>query len=368
VTNRVIRRLAVVFGAIVVLMTVAFGPSVIQNLTKKASPPPALATVSLTSFPVVAKATGTLFPQQLMFVNFSTSGLLAATNVKVGNAVTAGQQLAHLDQSAQTAAVASAQAAVAAGQANLANAEASNNAQQIAAARSQIANAQAQLQAANAALASTVLVAPESSTVLEINSQVGQSITAGVTHVPALSGSSSGIIDPASVASSAASNAFIVLGSASAYQVSAAFDQQNAAQLSLGQTGTIGFDAVPGLSIPGTVAAIDSNASQVNGVPEYFASVTLKATDPRLRSGMTVTVLIDIAQANNVLSVPNQALYTLNGTQYVDVWFHRTQVPTAVTTGLIGDKFAQITSGLSEGQQVVTSPGQSLPSPGPSPT
>jgi membrane fusion protein, macrolide-specific efflux system len=367
-TTRVLRRLAVVFGAIVVLMVVAFGPSVVQSLTKKPQSPPALATVSYTSFPVVAKATGTLFPQQLMFVNFATSGLLAATNVKVGDAVTAGQKLAQLDQSAQKAALASAQAALAAGQAALATAQINNNAQQIAAAQLQIANAQAQLQTANAALANTVLVAPESSTVLEINSQVGQSISAGVTHVPALSGSSSVIIDPSSAASTAASNAFIVLGSATAYQVSAAFDQQNAAQLAVAQTGTIAFDALPGLSIPGTVAAIDNNASQVNGVTEYFASVAVKGTDKRLRSGMTVTVLIDIAQANNVLSVPNQSLYTLNSAQYVDVWYHGSQVPTVVTTGLIGDRFAQITSGLTAGQQIVTSPGQTLPSARPSPT
>jgi membrane fusion protein, macrolide-specific efflux system len=364
-TTRVLRRLAVVFGAIVVLMVVAFGPSVVTNLTKRPPTPPALATVSHTSFPVVAKATGTLFPQQLMFVNFSASGLLAATNVKVGGSVTAGQTLAQLDQSAQRAAVASAQAALASGQAALATAV---TGQQIAAAEAQIANARAQLQTANAALTSTVLVAPESSTVLEINAQVGESIAAGVTHVPALSGSSSVIIDPNVATSSAASNAFIVLGSASAYQASAAFDQQNAAQLSVTQIGTVAFDALPGLSIPGAVAAIDNNASQVNGVTEYFASVSLKGTDKRLRSGMTVNVLIDIAQANNVLSVPNQALFTSNNTQYVDVWYHGAQVATTVTTGLIGDKFAEITSGLTAGQQVVTSPGQTLPTPGPSPT
>lgn len=367
-SNRVLRRLFVVLAAVVVLAIVAFGPAVVANFTKKKPSAPALATAAINSFPVVAKAAGTLFPQQLMFVNFSVSGQLSQINVKVGDAVTTGQKLAQLDESAQQAALASAQAALASAQAALTAAEANNNAQQIAAAQSQIANAQAQLQKAHADLSNAVLTAPEAGTVLEINSGVGESVTAGVTHAPALAGSSSGIIDPAIATSNTASTAFIVLGSATSYQVSAAFDQASAAQLSAGQTGTVSFDALPGVTIPGMVVSIANTASQVNGVPEYYASITATGTDPRLRSGMTVTVSIDVAQANDVLSVPNQALYTLNNSEYVDVWYRGNAVPTAVTTGLIGDKFAQITSGLTAGQQIITSPVQALPTAKPSPS
>lgn len=361
-----LRRLAVVLVAIVVLAIVAFGPTVLSSFTKKKAAPPALATVADVSFPVVAKATGTLFPQKLTFVNFAAAGLLVEIDVKVGDAVSAGQKLARLDPSAQQAALASAQAAVGSGRASLATAYASGISQQIAAAQAMLANAEAQLQKAQFDLNSTVLTAPESATVLEVNSPVGQSVNAGVTHVPALPGSSSGIIDP--VAVSTDNSAFIVLGTANAFQVSAAFDQASAARLSAGQTGTVSFDALTGLSLPGAVTVIASATTQVNGVPEYYATVSLTGTDPRLRSGMTVTVNLDIAQAQNVLGVPSQALYTLNNAEYVDVWYRGGAVPTVVTTGLIGDKFAQITSGLTAGQQVVTSPGQALTSAAPSPS
>lgn len=367
-SNKVVRQLFVALAAVVVLVLVAFGPSVVAFFTKKQPSPPALATAAVTSFPVVAKAAGTLFPQQLMYVNFSVAGQLSQLSVKVGDTVTAGQRLAQLDTSAQQAALASAQAALASAEAALAAAQAARNAQQVAAAQSQIASAQAQLQKAQSDLSNAVLTAPVAGTVLQVNSAVGETVSAGVTRVPALAGSSNGIIDPTVATNNAAGTAFIVLGSAGAYQVSAAFDQASAAQLSVGQTGTVSFDALPGLTIPGTVAAIASSATQVNGVPEYYASMTLTGSDPRLRSGMTVTVTVDVAQATNVLSVPNQALYTLNNATYVDVWYKGSAVPTAVTTGLIGDKFAQVTSGLIAGQQVVTSPAQGLPSVRPSPS
>ena len=366
-TKRVLRRLLVVLGLLALLAVVAFGPAVVTNLTKKKSAAPPLATVAFNSFPVVAKATGTLFPRQLMYANFAVAGQLSEIDVKVGDAVTAGQKLAQLDQSGQRAALNAANASLSSAQAALNTAIVANNSQQIAAAQSQIANAQAQLQKANSDLSNTVLAAPEAATVLQINSQVTESVTAGATRVPSLPGSSSGIIDPSIAGSGTAPAAFIVLGNATEYQVSAAFSEASAAQLSAGQTGTIVFDALPGLSVPGTVGAIANSATQVNGVPEYYASVAAASTDPRLRSGMTVNVSIDIAQASNVLTVPSQAVSSLNNGQYVDVWYKGRAVTTAVTTGLIGEKLIQITSGLTVGEQVVLSAGQALPAtPSPS--
>ena len=85
---------------------------------------------------------------------------------------------------------------------------------------------------------------------------------------------------------------------------------------------------------------------------------------------MTASVILDIAQATNVLSVPSQALYLLNNVAYVDVWYQDRAVPTRVTTGLVGNQLTQIVSGLSSGQQVVLSTQQPLPSSAgaPSPT
>jgi macrolide-specific efflux system membrane fusion protein len=366
-SNTVLRRLLIVFGALAVLAVVAFGPGVYTNLTKKKPPAPPLATVSRTSFPVVAQASGTLFPANLMYVNFGVGGVLNEVDAKVGQTVTAGQKLAQVDQTAQRAALAAASAGVSAAYAALSTAQASGNGQQIAAAEAQVAGAQQQLLKAETDVNATVLAAPEAATVLQVNSQVGQSVTAGVTRAPSVAGSTSPIIDP-NQAGTAAATAFIVLGTANQYQVSAAFSEASASELAAGQTASVSFDAVTGLTLPGTVSAVASSATQVNGVPEYYAAITAPSSDPRLRSGMTVTVNVDIAQANNVISVPSQAVFTLSNGQFVNVWYKGAAVPVQVTTGLIGEQRIQITSGLTVGEQVELAVGATIPSALPSPT
>lgn len=365
-SNTVLRRLLIACGALALLAVVAFGPAVVTDLTKKKATPPPLATVTKGSFPVVAQASGTLFPNNLMYVNFGSAGTLSAIDVKVGEAVAAGQKLAQVDQAAQRAALSAASAALSAAYAALSTAQASGIGQQIAAAQAQVASAQQQLLKAQTDVNNTVLTAPEAATVLQVNSQVGESVAAGVTRAPSLSGSTSPIIDPAQ-AGAGATTAFIVLGSANQFQTSAAFAEASAAELAPGQTASITFDAIAGLTLPGTVTAVATSATQVNNVPEYYAAITTASTDARLRSGMTVTVNVDIAQANNVLSVPSQAVYTLSNGQFVNVWYKNSQVPVQVTTGLVGQQRIQITSGLTVGEQVVLSVGATIPSAQPSP-
>jgi macrolide-specific efflux system membrane fusion protein len=357
-TSRVTRRILIGLGIVVLLAVVAFGPRVVSDLTKKKAVGPGLATVARQSFPVVAKAAGSLTPQSLMFVNFASAGTIAQLNVKVGDAVTAGQLLAKLDQSAAQAEFQAAETSLSS--ARQALAAAGHNETAAAAAEAQIASAQVQIQRAQADLSHTTLTAPEAASVLAVNAQVGETVTAGSTRVPTLPGSFS-IVDPNAATSSAPANVFIVLGSLTNFQVSAPFSQSDAAQLQVGQVGTVSFDAVPGLTMQAHIVAISNSATQVSGVNEYYAAIDTDGVDARLRSGMSASVSITVAQATNVLAVPNQSLFTLNNSPYVDIWFQGAAVATKVSTGLIGDQLTEITTGLTSGQQVVLSAGQSLP-------
>jgi multidrug efflux pump subunit AcrA (membrane-fusion protein) len=215
-----------------------------------------------------------------------------------------------------------------------------------------LANAQAQLGRAEADAAKTALTAPADGTVLAINGQVGETVQPGETTTPSLPGANGPV---PGAANTTMSTSFAVLGDGNAFQVAAPFGEAAVVGLSTGETGTVSFDALPGLSIPGRVAAVATIATSVNGVSEYYAAISLDSSDPRLRIGMTATVSIDIAHATNVLAVPNQALYSLNGGLYVDVWYQKHAVPTLVHTGLIGDTLTEVTSGLSGGEQVVLS-------------
>jgi membrane fusion protein, macrolide-specific efflux system len=64
---------------------------------------------------------------------------------------------------------------------------------------------------------------------------------------------------------------------------------------------------------------------------------------------------VTVARADNVISVPNSALYWLDGKVYVDVWYRGRAVPTPVEVGLTGGQLTEIKSGLGDGQQVVLS-------------
>jgi membrane fusion protein, macrolide-specific efflux system len=358
VSGKVIRRASIVLGALVVLAIVAFGPLVVSQLSKS-TPGPALATASTHSFPVTATASGTLLPQSLVTVNFPIGGKLSEVAVSVGAQVTTGQLLAKLNDASQLAQLQAARARLASAYAVLAAAQASGNPGAIASAQGQVATAQGDVQQASIADSMTALYAPQPGTVLEVNDQVGDTVNAGTTGTPGVAGSSGTIIDPSALTTN---RAFMVIGNGSSFQVSAAFSQSDAPLLKTGQTGTVSFDALPGVNFPCHVTSVANSASVVQGVSVFYAAVAPDQSDPRLRSGMTASVILDIAQATDVLAVPSQALYLLNNVSYVDVWYQGRAVPTQVTPGLVGDQYTQIASGLSSGQQVVLSTQQPLPS------
>lgn len=365
-----IRRGLVALGVLVVLALVAFGPAVVGHFTKKTSGP-ALSTASVRSFSVTATASGTLLPQSLVTVNFPVAGQVKEIDVQVGAQVSKGTLLAKLNDDSQSAALHAAQAIVSSANAALSAAEGSPkpDPNTIASAQAQVANANAQLQRAQAADSQTVLSAPAAGTLLDVNSQVGDTVNAGITGVPAVPASSGTIMDPSVLTST---KAFMVIGNGANFAVSAAFSQSDATQLQTGQAGTVSFDALPGVIFPCHVSAVASGASAVNGVPQFYAAVSPDQIDPRLRSGMTANVIINVAQATNVLAVPNQAVYLLDNVSYVNVWYQDHAVATKVVSGLTGTQLTQIVSGLSQGEQVVLSAQLALPSlpaaQGPTPT
>jgi macrolide-specific efflux system membrane fusion protein len=358
-TSRTGVRVLVLAGVVVVLAFAAFGPGIVQALTKE-STSPQLATAAVESFPITVSASGTLQPASLVNVNFATAGVIGSIDVHVGQAVQAGQRLAQLNDAGQQADLQAAEATQAAAEQVLQALEASGGtAIEIANAKAQLASAAAQVVHAQQDEAATVLSAPAAGTVLQVNAQVGDSVSAGPTSPSTLPGTSSAIVDPNSNAT-----AIIVIGNSTSFQVVAPFSQQAATQLATGQTGTVTFDALPGVRFACRVAAIASTATSVNGVPEFYAALLPSGTDPRLRTGMTANVSVTVAQATNVLAVPSQAVYFGSDATYVSVWRNGKSVPTQVTVGLVGAQRIQITSGLTAGEQVVLSSPQTQPTSG----
>jgi membrane fusion protein, macrolide-specific efflux system len=347
-------------GVVLVLLIVAIGPLVLARFTKP-KPSPALATAEDRTFPVLATASGVLQPGGLENVNFTISGQVQAIDVTVGGKVAAGQTIAQLNDSSQQAELSAAHFSVSAAQAAIAQAIASGSSAQVAQARAQLAQANVGFIKASQDEAATMLHAPETGTVISVNGIVGDTVSAG----------NSGPTTPATNGGSAIPNGFIVIGNSTSFDFWAPFSQAADVSIQKGQTATVSVDPISGLSLPGKVALIEPSATQVGGVPEYYAEITLSQFDPRLREGQTGSVSVTIAIANNVLSVPSTALFTgANNAAQVDVWSGGQAYATTVGIGLIGNTLTQITSGLQAGEQVLLSPaGQTaLPAPSPSPT
>src|SRR3989442_13724057 len=91
--------------------------------TKNTSSSVNLYTVARRTVTASVTGTGNLVPAQQANVSFKASGTLTEIDVKVGDHVTAGQELARIDPTAQQNALAGAQANVAIAQANLHSAQ-----------------------------------------------------------------------------------------------------------------------------------------------------------------------------------------------------------------------------------------------------
>ena len=127
------------------------------------------------------------------------------------------------------------------------------------------------------------------------------------------------------------------------------------AKVSVGQKATMTFDAVEGLTITGEVADVDTIGTTSSGVVSYNVTVAFDVQDSRVKPGMTATVNIILSSKSDVLLVKTSAIKTAtDGSKYVMVMASGTPQNITVTTGDSNDTQTEITSGLNEGDTVVT--------------
>ncbi|MDQ6743036.1 MAG: hypothetical protein M3Z97_09040, partial [Candidatus Dormibacteraeota bacterium] len=232
----------------------------------------------------------------------------------------------------------------------------------------QVASAQSQVRTAQNNLNGSTLTAPIDGTILSLSGAVGETVGTGGGLTALAPGSSapqpsSGASSSSGAAGGAASSGgassggsgFAVLGNIAGLEVVAPFAEADAAKVQNTQSGTVSFDALPGLSVPAHVLAVAASSTVVSNVTNYYVTLNLDQPDQRLKSGMTANANVVVSQAADVLMVPNSAITRLGGQAYVTVLASdgKTQTRVPVQTGTVGDSTTEITSGLSEGQRVV---------------
>jgi len=307
-------------------------------------------------------ASGAIAEVRDVTANFGVSGTVASVDVAVGSTVTAGQTLGTLDTTdLQLTESADYTAYVYANQ-DLAAAEAQPNAQvsQINQAKQSVTQARNTYNEAKADLGKATLTAPISGLVIAVNGEVG-STTGSSSNSGSTGGGSGGSGSSNSSSSSSSSSgsggsAFVTIADVSSYIVTANIAEADIAKVTVGQTASITFPALTGVTATAKVTSISPTATSSNSVVTYATTITLDKIPDGLRLGQTAEVAITIASsAADALYVPAAAITTANGTSTVKVVDPKTQKVTVtdVTLGVVGDDGTEIKTGLTAGETIV---------------
>lgn len=143
-------------------------------------------------------------------------------------------------------------------------------------------------------------------------------------------------------------------------------NEVDVAKVAAGNKATLTFDAVPGLTISGVVASVDTLGVVSQGVVTYAVKIGFDTEDVRVRPGMSVSAAIIIDVKSDVLLVPAAAVKSRGEERYVEVVDQPpgTLNPSGVTlpalprqqtvsVGLTNDTQSEIVSGITEGAVVV---------------
>jgi len=306
----------------IVLVCLAAGAAITYYVRADVSAAPAELTFdSVTRGDVVTTvdATGTLQPVDTVEVGTQVSGTIATIGTDFNLLVKRGQVLATLDPALFQTQIDQAQATVIRlksevdkAQVQLEDAQLkSKRAEQLAAdqllaqqdvdtarsttrvAETSLTSAKAQLTQAEAALTQsrvnlshTVITSPTDGIVLSRNVEVGQTVSAGL-QAPTL---------------------FVIARDLTRLELQARVDESDVGGVKTGAQVSFTVDAYPRQQFTGTVRLVRLQPTTVQNVVTYTTIIDVPNPDGALKPGMTSTVSIETARANNALRVPASAL------------------------------------------------------------
>jgi len=250
-------------------------------------------------------ATGTLGAVRTVQVGTQVSGQIAALYVDFNDHVKKGQLIARIDPVLQQAAVQDAQAGLAKAQAvytqtqldyerskklhdqQIATDAEYNVAQSsYAQAQASLTSAKINLERAKQNLAYTNIYSPIDGVVVERAMDVGQTVAA----------------------SFSAPQLFVIANDLSRMQILASVDESDIGKIQAGQPVTFTVQSFPDRTFNGTVDQVRLNSTTLNNVVSYTAVVAVSNEDGKLLPGMTASVKLQTASADDVLTVPSTAL------------------------------------------------------------
>ncbi len=224
----------------------------------------------------------------------------------------------------------------------------------LATAKASLASASLSYEQARSGTGDLTVTAPASGVIWSLDIATGDGVS------PSTGGSSASattVSAASSVGTSVSSAAPCVIASGNPLAVHLTVNEVDLPTLEVGQRAELEFDALPELTATGKTYKIADEGTVTQGVVTFDVWLALDVSDSRLRPGMSAAASIVTLIARDALLVPNAAVKdNTDGTSYVEVLRDDATGPVKVTveTGISSSTQTQITSGLKEGDKVVT--------------
>jgi RND family efflux transporter MFP subunit len=300
-----------------------------------------LSTVSAQAIEQTVDASGTIEPASIADESFAVSGQITSVKVTVGETVKKGQVLARVDSSDLARQVDIAQANIDSAAAQVTAAEdADASATQIDSARAQLATAADKLAQAQDDLDNASLRATIAGTVAAVNYAKGDRVSGG-------GGGGGG----ASKSGSGSSSGIQIVGTKT-WEVDASVSGTDLASIKKGQQARItpSGATTPIFGLVDSVGVVASTAS--GGSSTFPVTIKVTGTPENLHPGETATIVIVTKSIPDVLAVPTAALRQENGQTVVTKVVNGKDTTVPVVVGTAYGASTQVTSGLSDGDQV----------------
>ncbi len=150
----------------------------------------------------------------------------------------------------------------------------------------------------------------------------------------------------------ASTTANILVVGPDGFEATTTVSVDDVAHVKVGQPATVVPDGSK-RALAGTVTSISVAPVDTSSTPIYRVVIALADPHANLDNGATATAAIVTQQAQNALAVPTSAVTTTGTRHFVTVLDGTNTSRVAVTTGVIGDRYTEVTSGVRAGQEVV---------------
>lgn len=257
---------------------------------------------------VMVEATGYVEPIRIVEVKSKASGEVLAMHVDVGDEVERGALMAEVDPRDVRNQFAQAEAELDVARANLEIAtsqlarqkelqEANVVTQQEyetaalneANARSQLVRAEVDLELAQEQRGDVTIQAPINGTVIQRDVEAGQIITSATGSV-------------------SEGTTLLLMADLSEIQVRMLVDETDLGRVQPGQLARVRVDAYPDRPLTGEITKIEPQAVEDESVIMFPVLIHLENRERLLRPGMTTQIEVDVANRQDVVAVPNQAI------------------------------------------------------------